>query len=77
MGHAKIVLADLDFPRRELSVCVSDLSYPFWFAGNLIFRVFILGVQSSCTVKPDQVSLDTIGTLQYKTIADSQKCKEF
>ena len=28
---------------------VSELSYPFWFAGKLIFRVQIPDRQSSCT----------------------------
>ena len=48
MNVIKIVKADLDFPRQELSN--SDLGIVvallvFW---ELIFRVFLLGVQSSC-----------------------------
>ena len=51
MDHTKIVQADLDSPRRELSDdrlgIVVALSV---FFRELLFRVFLLGVQSNCSV---------------------------
>ena len=49
MNFTKIVKADLDSPRRELSngglEIVAALTV---FSGNYFFPVFLLGVQSSC-----------------------------
>ena len=47
MDHTNMHPKDLDSPRRELSTVVSKLSYPLRLVRELIFRVFILGLQSS------------------------------
>ena len=45
-GQNQILLAE-SFP-----TVVSKMSQPIWFAGKLICRVFLLGVQSSCMRRP-------------------------
>ena len=51
-NHTKMNPKDLDFPHRELSngglEIVVDLP-AFWFVRGLIFCVFLLEVQSSCS----------------------------
>ena len=54
MNFTKIVKADLDSPRRELSDGGLGIVVALTFFRQLIFRVFLLGVQFSCTVMQDE-----------------------
>ena len=49
MAHTKMYSKDLDSPRRELSNGGLGIVVALTAFRELIFRVFILGVQSSCT----------------------------
>ena len=48
----KIVTADLDSPRQELSVHGLRFVVTFWFVGKLIVSVRLLGVQFSYKFDP-------------------------
>ena len=50
MDHTKIVQADLDSPCRELSNDGLGIVVALSVFQKLIFRVFLPGVQSSCSV---------------------------
>ena len=43
---------------------VLELSWPFWFAGKLIFRVCLADRQSSCTPAPLSGSLATVSPVR-------------
>ena len=50
MNLTKLDQAYFDSPCRELSNgCLGNVAARFWFAGKLIFRVLVLGVQFSCS----------------------------
>ena len=60
----KIYQADLDSPRRELSnSSLGIVVVFFWFVGKLIFRVCLLGVQSSCIWS--QIVANPLGWLAF------------
>ena len=57
MNFAKIVKSDLNSPRRELSDGGLGIFVAFMVFRQLMFCVFLLGVQSSCMVSSAVISL--------------------
>ena len=50
MDHTKMLQANLNFPRQELSVRCLEFAIALLFVGNLICCVCLLRIQSRCRI---------------------------
>ena len=63
MNFIEIVKVDLDSPRRELSNGGLGIVVALSIFRELIFRMRALGVQSSCSSRPEYVSSTAVTSI--------------